>query len=181
MLITCTSNQLRILAAALASLAPLCALAGNTISTRTGAWEMTTTTNMSGMAMPAMAIPEDALAKLPPAQRARIEAAMGARAGKSHSTTLKSCVTQKDLDENRLIKDDNDSHCTRKVISRSAKSVVLEQNCPAPQAHTARVNMQFPSPTAMNGTIDISRPDGFKMQMTMQGKWLGASCAGIKD
>jgi hypothetical protein len=161
---------------ALAALAPLHAFAADAFAARTGAWEMTTSTAMQGMPIPAAE-----LAKIPPAQRARLEAAMGARAGKATSHTVKSCVTQQDIDKSQIVKDESDAHCTRKVISRTSSSLVMEQTCPAPEAHTARMNMQFPTPTSMNGTVDLTRPDGFKAHMTISGRWLGASCAGIKD
>lgn len=165
----------RMAACSMLALAPLCALAGDTFAAKTGAWEMTTTTAMQGMPIPAAE-----LAQIPPAQRARMEAMMGARAGKAMTHVTKTCVTQDDLDKSQIIKDEADARCTRKIISRTSTSLVMEQTCPAPEAHTARMNMQFPSPGMMSGTMDMTRADGFKVHMTINGRWLGASCAGIK-
>lgn len=157
-------------------LASKLAFADSAFGTKPGVWEITTVTKMAGMPIPA-----DAMANMPEAARARIEAAMGSHMAAPRSTTVKSCVTQKDLDEDRVLKSDGDSKCTRKLISKSATSVVMEQTCPAPQAHTSHMNFQASSPTAMVGTIDVTRPDGFKMHIDMKGRWLGASCAGIGD
>jgi Protein of unknown function (DUF3617) len=170
-----SQNKFRMCVVAALLLAPALLHAAS-LNSKPGAWEITTMTKMPGMAIPA-----DAMANLPEAQRARIEAAMGSRMGKSHSTTIKSCVTQKDLDEDRIVKSDEDRKCTRKIISKTATSMVMEQSCPAPQAHTSRMSVQASSPTAMAATIDITRPDGFKMHIDMKGRWLGASCAGIKE
>jgi hypothetical protein len=160
----------------LAALTPLSAVAADRFAARTGAWEMTTSSATQGSPVPAAA-----LAKMPPAQRARLEATMNARAGKVTSHTNKTCITQQDIDKSEIVKDEADAHCTRKVISRTATSLVIEQSCPAPEAHSARMNMQFPTPTSMSGTIDMTRDDGFKVHITLNGRWLGPSCAGIDD
>jgi hypothetical protein len=57
---------------------PLYALA-DSLNAKVGAWEITTTSLMTGMP-----VPPEALAGMPPEQRARIEKAMRARSGKHH-------------------------------------------------------------------------------------------------
>ena len=64
-----------------------------------GAWELNFTTLTTGML-----IPPDVLAKMPPEQRAKIEQSMQARSGKPRTHASKTCVTQEDLDQNRIIK-----------------------------------------------------------------------------
>ena len=68
-----------------------------TLNIKTGAWEVTVSTATAGMM-----IPKDALAKMPPEQRARIEAMMSARDGKVNTRTRRSCVTQQDLARGEL-------------------------------------------------------------------------------
>ncbi|HEY1242524.1 MAG TPA: hypothetical protein VGF16_18310, partial [Bryobacteraceae bacterium] len=63
---------------------------------KTGLWESTMTNQMSGQ----MPIPAEALAKLTPEQRARIEQAMKARASQGPKTsTNRSCVTKEQLNK----------------------------------------------------------------------------------
>jgi Protein of unknown function (DUF3617) len=65
---------------------------------KTGLWQVTETTTINGGVA---ALPPDMqarLAQMPPEERARLEAAMQARfGGVPHTTTFKSCVTEKDL------------------------------------------------------------------------------------
>lgn len=163
-------------AVALLCIAPLTALAADKLPSRAGAWETTTTTTMAGMLIPA-----EQLAKIPAEQRARMMAAMGASAGKERTHTYKSCLTEKDRDESTLFTQNEDRHCIRKLVSRTATSVVMEMSCPPPASMTGRVTMQFSSATEATGTVDMARPDGFKIHTTLKSHWLGASCAGIKD
>lgn len=73
-------------------------------------------------------IPPEALASMPPEKRAKVEEAMKARAGRPITITQKTCVSQKDLDQDRIIKSEaEDSKCRRKVLSKSATKLVMEQ------------------------------------------------------
>ena len=63
-----------------------------------GAWEMSITTLTAGTL-----IPPDVLAKMPPEQRAKFEQSMQARSGKPMTHTSKGCVTQEDLDQDRIL------------------------------------------------------------------------------
>jgi Protein of unknown function (DUF3617) len=63
-----------------------------------GAWDMSITTLTSGSL-----IPPDLLAKMPPEQRAKFEQSMQARSGKPMTHTSKGCVTQEDLDQDRIL------------------------------------------------------------------------------
>jgi hypothetical protein len=145
---------------------------------RPGAWEMTTTTLMTGMPIPA-----DQLAKMPPEQRAKMEAAMKARSGQPRTHTYKHCVTQKDLDRNRLTKpDDGEDKCTKKVVSQSASKIVIEQSCPAPHASAGQMTFEAKTPETLVATIDMAQGGAAgKVHVDIKGRWLGASCAGIKD
>ncbi len=61
------------------------------LNVKLGLWEVTSTTNVSGMPP----IPDDVLARMTPEQRARMEAAMKARSGEGPKTTVrKECITK---------------------------------------------------------------------------------------
>jgi hypothetical protein len=164
-------------AVAFAVAIPVYALA-DSFNAKPGAWEITMTTLTKGMMIPA----ED-LADMPPAQRARIEKAMQARAGKPSTHVTKSCVTKADLDQDRVLKSDEDEHCKKNIISKSASKIVYEQTCSGPEASKSTVTVEAKSPESLAATMDMvqQRSGGGKIHVDIKGKWLGASCAGIKD
>jgi Protein of unknown function (DUF3617) len=146
------------------------------LNAKPGAWEMTTTTVTAGMSIPA-----DALAKMPAEQRARMEAALQARAGRNSTQVHKSCVTQDDLDQSRMLKSENDGRCSRKVTSALPGKVVMEQVCPVPQPSISRITMEAPSTESLVASIDINQGTRGTVHVDIKGRWLTASCAGIKN
>ena len=119
---------------------------------------------------------------MPPDKRAKFEAAMQARAGKSTTHVHTSCMTQKDLDEDRMIKSDGEDQCTQKIITNSATRRVIEKTCPAPHASTSQMTMEVKTPESVVASIDMVQGGASgKVHVDMKGRWLGTSCAGIKD
>lgn len=165
-----------LIAALLLTALPLTASA-DTFNIRTGAWEVTTSTAMAGMMMPA-----DALANMPPAQRAKIEAMMGARAGKQNAHTMRSCVTPEDLARGQLMdKDKARKNCTRKVIAQTARHFEFEETCPAPDASKMRARFDAPSAESYTASMDMTRGEG-KVHVDIRGRWLAATCKkGVGD
>lgn len=152
----------------------------DSLNVRLGAWDISITTQTSGSL-----IPPDLLAKMPPEQRAKIEQSMQARSGKPMTHTSKECVTQEDLDQNRIIKEqreeDGELQCSTRVISKSSSTLVIERTCPAPRASTSQMAMEAKTPESIVGSLDITRPGSGKVHVDIKGRWLGASCAEIKD
>lgn len=143
---------------------------------KTGAWESTVTSTTTGTS-----VPPDMLSKLPPDQRAKIEQMMRSRSGQPHTITRKYCVTQKDLDEDRLMKEQGESQCSRKVLSKSSTRLEIEQTCgTAPHAMTMHVSVQATSPESVTLTVDGQMQGGSKSHTEGKSRWLGASCAGIE-
>jgi len=148
-----------------------------------GLWEVTTHPHISGQ----MPIPEEQLAKMTPEQRARFEAAM-----KSHATegakprVYKECMTPEkiargfDIDRNG-----DDASCKRNVVSSSANELTLHDECSKPDRKTSMdVHFEVKSGTQMRGKIDVvmtSAGKTMKVNSTLEGKWLGASCGTVKD
>jgi hypothetical protein len=78
--------------------------------------------------------------------------------------------------------DDDDAKCTRKVLSKTAGKVAYEQNCAAPHASTSNVTIEATSPESMVVSMDmVQGGSAGKVHVDIKGRWLGASCAGIKD
>ena len=106
----------------------------DSFNAKPGAWEMTFTTQSSGML-----IPPDVLAAMPPEQRAKVEQSMQRRSGKPKTHTVKTCLTKEDLDQHRIIKEDDDEPgCKTTVVTKSSAKLVFERACPPPHASTSQ-------------------------------------------
>lgn len=160
------------LAAAVA--APLCAHA-EPFNAKPGAWEMTTTTVTTGVI-----VPPDMLAKLTPDQRAKVESDMKARSGKPSTRVNKTCFTQQKLDQDAMIAMGSSGGCAQKVLTKSATKIKVERTCPTPQAYTATQTIEAATPESMAVTSDVTIQGGGKVLVDIKGKWLGASCEGVK-
>src|SRR5579863_7235884 len=100
--------------AILTALAPLAASAADIkpIDVKPGLWETTVKNDVTGMpAMQMPQIPEETLNRMPPEQRARVEAMMKGR-GAGGTNTSKSCITQEMV--NQGLNFQNDKSCTYK-------------------------------------------------------------------
>jgi hypothetical protein len=74
----------------------------------------------------------------------------------------------------------------RKVVSSSSSELTLHDECNNKNQKTVSdVHFEVSSGTQMRGKINIvmSSPSGktMKVNSTLQGKWLGASCGSVKD
>lgn len=164
-------SQLRRCAIAGVLALPLGAFA-DAFNAKPGLWEMTSTTVITGMPIPA-----ESLAKLPPDQRARIEENLKARDGKPDMRVSNNCVTQKDLDQDMLFKTSDTDQCVKKIIARSPTRVAFQQTCPAPAASTSKVNIEAKTPDSLAANIDISQANATgKIHIDVKGRWLSATC-----
>src|ERR1039458_2218253 len=94
------------------------------LNVKEGLWEMTVTHSMTGMpAMPA--IPPDALAKMPPEQRARMEAMMK---GGASTDVRKECITKEKLEKQMAFGDDR-KECTRTVLNSTSSKLEMKIHC----------------------------------------------------
>jgi len=150
-------------------------IAADSFNAKPGAWEMNVITVTNGNPIPA-----DVLAQLTPEKRAELDASMKAREGKPESHTFQTCVTQKDLDQNSMIKSEGDSKCTRKIVSKSSTKIVIEQACPAPRASTGKASIEAKTPETLVAVIDTVQGSSGKIHVDMKGRWIAASCEGIK-
>ena len=171
------ARKLITIAVALAAGIPLQTLAAS-FNVKPGAWQMSMSTLIVGNPLS-----PEALASMPPEKRAKVEKAMKERAAKPVTFSHKACVTQKDLDQDRIIQSDtDDSKCTCKVVSRSATKLVMEQFCPEPHASTSQMTIEAKTPESLSANIVRVRGDRKgKVLMDVKGFWLGPTCAGIKN
>ncbi len=150
-----------------------------------GLWQSTTQVNVSGQAaMPAMpSMPESELAKLPPAQRARIEQMlknMPGTAGKPIVT--KSCITEKDLEDARNFAPERPD-CKQTILKQTATDIQMKYECTGENPTSMTGEFKTSSPLAYSGEMHgTATVNGHTMTIanTMQGKWLGSDCGDVK-
>jgi len=149
------------------------------LNVRPGLWETTTTFKTSG----APPIPPEALARLTPEQRARVEERMRANSAGSTSTdTTKHCVTKEDLEKSDF--GQGKGECTYTIQTSTSTEAKGKYSC----------NMEG---MKVNGAVDITAPDSEHIKGSSQGslsgngrtmnvettftsKFLGASCGNVK-
>jgi hypothetical protein len=140
-----------------------------TLDIKTGAWEVTESTAMSGMM-----IPKEALEKMPPEQRATVEASMHANAGSGKPHTIRSCVTQQDIDRGQLMHSE-EPNCKRRMITQNARHLELEEVCTGPEPSKSHFKFDTTSNERYTGSIDVTHGDG-KVHIDMSGHWIGVTC-----
>jgi hypothetical protein len=121
-----------------------------------------------------MPIPQDALDKMPLAQRAKIEESLRARAGKVNTNTSRTCITKEDLDRGDLMTPE-EANCKRNVIAQSARHLEVEETCGAPKASKTLFKFDAKSSESYAATVDRVANQG-KVHMEMAGRWLATTC-----
>lgn len=149
------------------------------LNVKVGLWEMTMTHSMTGM--PATAnIPPETLAKMPPEQRARIEAMMK---GTPSTDVRKECVTQEKLDKNSAFSDNRGS-CTRTVVNSTSRKLEVKFHCEEKQSSSdGTLLMEAIGSDNVKGTMhSVINNNGRTMTMdfTINSKYLGSSCGDVK-
>jgi hypothetical protein len=101
------------------------------LQAKLGLWEITVTNQMRGQ----MPISPEALAKMTPEQRERMDAMMKQRAAKGGTPRMRqTCLTQEKLDR-APFSEDNKS-CNRTIITSTAKAMEGEELCSEPDGPT---------------------------------------------
>jgi hypothetical protein len=100
------------------------------LNIKTGLWQDTLTTTMSG----SLALPPGKTANLTPEQRAQFEAAMKQYVAghQGRATTHKSCLTRKELNENPIAgetKAEGGTKCKAKLIRSTSSDAEVEETC----------------------------------------------------
>lgn len=160
------------------------------LNLKVGEWEYSVTMKMEGMPqmssqMPQMPqIPPDQLAKLPPEQRARIEAAMknaGNLAG-GKPTVSKHCVKKEDL--TNFNPSGMARSCKTTVIGSSGSKFEAKVECNDPDNKTTStiVAEALGAESMKFSMVTSGTDDGHPMNMTINGtgKWIGAACSDTK-
>jgi len=149
------------------------------LNVKEGLWEMTVTHSMSGM--PAMPdIPPDVLAKMPPDQRARMEAMMK---GGPSTDVRKECITKEKIEKNSAFSN-NRGDCTRTVVNSTGSKLEVKIHCEEKQASTdGTLVLETVGSDHVKGTMQsATNANGHTMNMnfTFSSKYLGPTCGDVK-
>jgi hypothetical protein len=129
--------------------------------------------------MPAMpAIPPDVLAKLPPEQRARMEAMM-----KGGPIVQKECITKEKLEKHSAF-NVNRPECTRTVVSSTGSKLEMKIHCEGKQgASDGTLVVEAVGSDTTKGTMHlVTSASGANMNIDMafSSKYLGPDCGDVK-
>ena len=149
------------------------------LNAKEGLWEVTVTHSMSGMPAPPN-LPPDALAKLPPDQRARIE---GMMKGTPTTDVRKECVTKEKLAKNAAFSA-NRGECTRTVVTSTGKKLEAKFHCVDKDSSSdGSFLMEIVDSDNVKGTMhSTTSANGRTMNMdfTINSKYLGSACGDVK-
>ena len=152
------------------------------LNVKPGLWETTMTNEMSGM--PPM--PAEALARLTPEQRAKIEAAMKARAAQGAKTTVhKNCITKEQLAKPLKFGDESEKNCKYTFVTSSGSKQEIHVECTQGTMNSkGDVHVEAVNSENIKGSSQMSVGDGgrtMNIKMGFTAKWIGASCGELKD
>jgi uncharacterized protein DUF3617 len=171
------------------ALCPLASFAADEVKpfdAKPGLWETTTSMDMPGVpAMPQ--IPEEALSKMTPQQRAQMEAMMKGRGGAGpRTTTTKSCLTKESLSKAFAFRE-NERACTQKVVSSSSSKQEIHLECNQGQVKSSgditveRIDAEHAKGTMLMKASEGSTPIGpMNMKVSFNSKWVSADCGDVK-
>ena len=147
-----------------------------------GLWEttMTNRTDMSAM------VPPEVLLKMPPEQRARMEAALQGRGG-PRTTTTKRCVTKDTINEALASANTSSAkevNCTRTFTTSTSTKQVVHMECTSGTMKTSSdIQAEVIGPEATKGSMVMTLGGGGgrggNMKMSWTTKWLGADCGDV--
>jgi Protein of unknown function (DUF3617) len=165
------------------------------VNVRLGLWETTGTQETTGQmpipaeAREAMAKMREELAKMPPAQRAQMEAIMNAGRGEEMMKALKSenrkqvvrraCVKKEDLDGLFKLGDIAES-CTRTYLSSSSSKREMRLQCQQNgMKQTGSVRVEVVNPENVKGSMQMTVTAGTQTMTansSFSSRWIGPAC-----
>jgi hypothetical protein len=163
------------------SLLPLAACAGlpfaaggqDRLDIRTGTWEITATTHMSGTPLS-----NEMLSKMTPEQRAEVQAAMREEAAKGPQTEVsRECITPEEVE--RPFASADLENCTQQIVRTTRTTQEARLQCTGEYKGSGLLRVTAPNPQTMTATLELSAGDGptpFTIKAQMKGRWLAAAC-----
>lgn len=144
------------------------------LDVKTGLWETTFTTDMSGMKMPS-----EVINSMPPERRARMEAAMKARqASGPKSTTDKTCLTKEDLNR-PFDQTDGDPDCKNTIVSATSTHAEYKIVCTGSESRNGSMQIDALSRESIKATMKMNTSNG-PVSNQITSKWVAADCGDVQ-
>jgi len=152
------------------------------LDVKLGLWETTNTFQTSGM--PPVNIPPDALAKMTPEQRAKVEEMMkGLGSGTPRTTTTKSCLTREKMSKHEMFNEDR-KDCTHTIVNSSSSRLEMRVQCATERAKTnGTIRIEALSSENVKGSMQMAVTNSdrtMNMNSNFTSKWLGSDCGDVK-
>ena len=161
----------------------LCLLAADKIQplqAKLGLWEVTTTMQMRG----APPIPPEVFAKMTPAQREQMEAAIKQSMAGGTPQTQQSCMTPDKLTQPPFSGDSKS--CQRTILNSTPKLLQFHEECTEPNGSKRTVDAKFEfsddknmKGSAVGKSMNNGKPTTFSIDVAS--KWLGSDCGAMKN
>ena len=152
------------------------------LQVKAGLWQVTQTTTINGGVAALPPEMQARLAQMPPEQRARVEAMMQSRlGGVPHTTTFKSCVTEKDLNNEPW---NDGSECKWTVLTSTgtdmeARGTACQLGRDEGMSSEIHIKIHVVDPEDAKATFDgkaTGNGHTFTLTGTHEAKWIGATC-----
>jgi Protein of unknown function (DUF3617) len=153
------------------------------LNVKLGLWEIATHPQVNG----SLPITDDQLAKLPPDQRAKFEAAMQAAVARGAQPRLfKECMTAEKRSRGfDAGSDQSKTNCKVTLVTNTANEFESHRECVTEDGkQSTSVHFRVVSSDRVSGTVNalISHgPKTMTVNSTMEGKWLGSDCGTVTD
>jgi hypothetical protein len=149
--------------------------AAQPFNVKTGLWEVTSSSQMSGM-------PQMDMSSLTPDQRTRMEAAMK-KGDLSAPRTTRTCMTKEKIETLSFQDKDMDPSCTRTSISNTPSLVEFKVECTGDRKMSRTMRFEAVDPQNVKATIKMNgegagRP--MNINTTLIAKWISPDCGGVK-
>jgi len=150
------------------------------LDVKLGLWETTSTSQTSGM--PPVNIPPDALARMTPDQRAKVEAMMKGQ-GSPRTSTVKSCMTPEKMKRSEMFYEQK--QCTKTVVTSTGSKLEMRMHCTMEGGAKAdgTVRVERINSESTKGSVQMVSTSGdhtMNMNSTFTSKWLGPDCGDVK-
>lgn len=166
-------NSKSLLPLAVCAALPFAAGGQDKLDIRTGTWEITATTHMSGTPLS-----NEMLSKMTPEQRAEVQAAMREEAAKGPQTEVsRECITPEEVE--RPFASADLENCTQQIVRTTRTTQEARLQCTGEYKGSGLLRVTAPNPQTMTATLELSAGDGpspFTIKAQMKGRWLAAAC-----
>lgn len=140
---------------------------------KTGLWEVSSKTDMSGSPIPA-----EVLAQMPPDRREQMMAMFKNRKAATH--TIQTCITKDDL--GRPFKaQDEEASCKSTIVTATPTKAEYKIQCSGSEAHSGVMKIETLSRESIRGSTIMQVNSGkATVANEMSGRWVAANCGNVK-